>query len=157
MYLLSFTLDGDDYITIKYIQKSDLEGYVRLESHNPHHSPKEIPVDSIRALALVKASVRFNTWGKYPTRTLSQYISRGIKFVCLNYSDNYIRIVRENARNSKSLRGGVSTYFVHFRGGVFPSLSPILSALFFTFLYTFRFFLRFFMAVNLADQLAALF
>lgn len=63
MYLLSFTLDGEDYITIKYIQRSDDERTVRLISHNPHHSPKEIPVDSIRALALIKASVRFNTMG----------------------------------------------------------------------------------------------
>lgn len=63
MYLLSFSLDGDDYITVKYVQKSDLDGYVRLVSHNPHHSPQDIPRDSIRALALVKASVRFNTMG----------------------------------------------------------------------------------------------
>lgn len=63
MYLLSFTLDGEDYITIKYIQKGDDEHTIRLVSHNPHHSPKDIPADSIRALALVKASVRFNTMG----------------------------------------------------------------------------------------------
>ena len=63
MYLLSFTLDGEDYITIKYIQKGDNDRTVRLVSHNPHHSPKDIPADSIRALALVKASVRFNTMG----------------------------------------------------------------------------------------------
>ena len=63
MYLLSFSLDGEDYITIKYIQKGDNERMVRLVSHNPHHSPKDIPADSIRALALVKASVRFNTMG----------------------------------------------------------------------------------------------
>lgn len=63
MYLLSFTIEGEDYITIKYIQKSDQEGFVRLVSHNPHHSPKDIPADSIRALALIKASVRFNTMG----------------------------------------------------------------------------------------------
>ena len=63
MYLLSFTLDGEDYITIKYIQKGDNDHTVRLVSHNPHHSPKDIPADSIRALALVKASVRFNTMG----------------------------------------------------------------------------------------------
>lgn len=63
MYLLSFTIDGDDYVTIKYLQKADEEGFVRLVSYNPHHSPKDIPVDSIRALALVKASVRFNTMG----------------------------------------------------------------------------------------------
>lgn len=63
MYLLSFSLDGDDYITVKYVQKSDIEGMVRLVSHNPHHSPQDIPRNSIRALALVKASVRFNTMG----------------------------------------------------------------------------------------------
>ena len=63
MYLLSFTLDGEDYITIKYVQKSDVEGFVRLVSHNPHHAPQEIPRDSLRAVALVKASVRFNTMG----------------------------------------------------------------------------------------------
>lgn len=63
MYLLSFVIDGDWYIAIKYIQRSDDDRFVRLVSHNPHHSPKDIPLDSIRALALVKASVRFNTLG----------------------------------------------------------------------------------------------
>lgn len=63
MYLLSFVLEGETYINIKYIQKADDERFVRLVSHNPHHSPKDIPADSIRALALVKASVRFNTLG----------------------------------------------------------------------------------------------
>lgn len=63
MYLLSFIIDGESYITIKYIQKADDERFVRLVSHNPHHSPKDIPADSIRALALVKASIRFNTMG----------------------------------------------------------------------------------------------
>ncbi len=63
MYLLSFTLEGEEYIAIKYIQRADDERFVRLVSHNPNHSPKEIPADSIRALALVKASVRFNTMG----------------------------------------------------------------------------------------------
>lgn len=63
MYLLSFTLDGEDYITIKYIQRTEDDRFVRLASYNPHYSPKDIPVDSIRALALIKASVRFNTMG----------------------------------------------------------------------------------------------
>ena len=61
MYLLSFTLDGEDYITI--IQKGDDDRYIKLVSHNPHHAPKDIPLDTIRALALIKASVRFNTMG----------------------------------------------------------------------------------------------
>lgn len=63
MYLLSFVIDGESYIAIKYIQKADDERYVRLVSYNPHHSPKDIPADSIRALALVKANIRFNTMG----------------------------------------------------------------------------------------------
>lgn len=63
VFLLSFIIDGESYITIKYIQKADDERFVRLVSHNPHHSPKDIPADSIRALALVKASIRFNTMG----------------------------------------------------------------------------------------------
>lgn len=63
MYLLSFTIDGESYISIKYIQKADDDRFVRLVSHNPHHSPKDIPADSIQALALIKASIRFNTMG----------------------------------------------------------------------------------------------
>ena len=63
MYLLSFTIDGETYITIKYIQKSEDTTSVKLVSHNPHHSPKDIPANCIQALALIKASVRFNTMG----------------------------------------------------------------------------------------------
>lgn len=63
MYLLSFAIDGEEYISVKYIQKADRDGYVRLVSHNPHHSPKDIPADNIRALALIKASVRYCTMG----------------------------------------------------------------------------------------------
>lgn len=63
MYLLSFVMDGETYITIKYIQRGDDDAHVRLVSQNPHHSPQDIPADSIRALALVKASIRFNTMG----------------------------------------------------------------------------------------------
>ena len=63
MYLLSFSLNGEDYIAIKYIQRADDKRFVRLASYNPHYSPKDIPLDSIHALALIKASVRFNTMG----------------------------------------------------------------------------------------------
>lgn len=63
MYLLSFEIDGEQYVAVKYIQRSDDAGYVRLVSHNAHHSPKDIPLESIRALAIVKASVRYNTMG----------------------------------------------------------------------------------------------
>lgn len=61
MYLLSLDLEGEEYITVKYIQKSDRDGYVRLVSQNPHHADKDVPVSRIRALALVKASIRMNS------------------------------------------------------------------------------------------------
>lgn len=68
MYLLSFIMDNESYITIKYIQKpenkeAEKNQFVCLVSHNPYHSPKDIPFSSINALALVKASIRFNTMG----------------------------------------------------------------------------------------------
>ncbi len=61
MYLLSIDLDGEEYITVKYIQKSDRRGYVRLVSQNPHHADKDIEISRIRALALIKASIRMNS------------------------------------------------------------------------------------------------
>ena len=44
MYLISFQIDGEEYLSIKYIQKGDDDRHVRLVSHNQHHSPKDIPV-----------------------------------------------------------------------------------------------------------------
>lgn len=50
-----------EYVTVKYIQKSENEGCVKLVSQNPHHADKEVPVERIRALAFVKASIRMNS------------------------------------------------------------------------------------------------
>lgn len=61
MYLLSIDMDGEEYITVKYIQKSDEAGCVKLVSQNPHHADKEIKLDRIRAIAFVKASIRMNS------------------------------------------------------------------------------------------------
>ncbi|MFI3248023.1 MAG: XRE family transcriptional regulator [Rikenellaceae bacterium] len=61
MYLLSIDLDGEEYVTVKYIQKSENSDCVRLVSQNQHHADKEIEVSRIRALALIKASVRMNS------------------------------------------------------------------------------------------------
>jgi len=61
MYLLSYDLEGEEYIVIKYIQKSDKPDHIKLVSQNQHHSPKDIPMRKVNALALIKASVRFNT------------------------------------------------------------------------------------------------
>lgn len=61
MYLLSIDIDGEEYVTVKYIQKSDDPTRVKLVSQNIHHAEKEIEISRIRAIALVKASVRMNS------------------------------------------------------------------------------------------------
>ena len=60
MYLISIDMEGDEYITVKYIQKSEKEGHIILVSYNKAHSDKEIHINSIKALAFVKASIRIN-------------------------------------------------------------------------------------------------
>ncbi len=61
MYLISIEVDGDEYIAVKYIHKSNKEGYIKLASHNPDHAEKEIPFTKVRALAFIKASIRINS------------------------------------------------------------------------------------------------
>ena len=61
MYLLSIDLDGEEYVTVKYVQRSERDGYVRLVSQNQHHADKDIEISRIRAIALVKASIRMNS------------------------------------------------------------------------------------------------
>lgn len=62
MYLISYEQSGDDITTVKYIKKSD-EGkeYIKLVSQNSHHQDRDIPLKKVRALALVKASIRINS------------------------------------------------------------------------------------------------
>ncbi len=60
MYLISIDLDGEEYITVKYIQKSEVPEHVKLVSQNSHHADKDVHLDKIKALALVKACIRMN-------------------------------------------------------------------------------------------------
>jgi phage repressor protein C with HTH and peptisase S24 domain len=61
MYLIDYAIDGDDYLVVKYINASELENHIRLVSYNPHFSPMDIPLSSVRSIAIIKASVRINT------------------------------------------------------------------------------------------------
>ncbi|HMI03052.1 MAG TPA: S24 family peptidase [Pedobacter sp.] len=62
MYLLSLDVDDEEMITVKFVQRSELgTDYVKLVSENRHHSPKDVPIKMIRAMALVKASIRINS------------------------------------------------------------------------------------------------
>ena len=62
MYLLSYDIDGEDYIVVKYVRKSGKgEPYITLGSENPEHATRDIDFRRVNALALVKASVRINS------------------------------------------------------------------------------------------------
>lgn len=61
MYLLGIDMSGEEYVTVKYIQKSEISGCVRLVSQNKHHQDKDVEMSKIKALALVKASIRINS------------------------------------------------------------------------------------------------
>lgn len=63
IYIISYSIDGDDYTVLKYIRQSPRSGYIRLESFNSRFDPQEIPASSITALAIVKASITFHTIG----------------------------------------------------------------------------------------------
>lgn len=62
MYLVNLEMDGDEYLTVKYVHRSSKgDGWVQLASYNPHHGPMDVKVENIKAIALVKFSVRINT------------------------------------------------------------------------------------------------
>nr|WP_304651306.1 S24 family peptidase [Bacteroides acidifaciens] len=58
IYLVSFMIDGDEYLAVKYVNRSEKEGYLKLVSYNTHHEPMDIPFASINAMAIVKFSIR---------------------------------------------------------------------------------------------------
>ncbi len=63
MYVLGYDLgDWEEVLAVKYIHKSKKgKNYIKLVSENPNHADKDIPFASIKALALVKVTIRFNT------------------------------------------------------------------------------------------------
>lgn len=58
MYIVSFVRDDNEYLTVKYVNRSEQQGYIKLVSYNTHHDPLDIPLSSINAMALVKFSIR---------------------------------------------------------------------------------------------------
>lgn len=63
MYILDLQIDEwDTILTVKFIQKSDKgDDYVKLVSQNQHHQPKDVKKNQIRAIAMVKATIRINS------------------------------------------------------------------------------------------------
>lgn len=61
MYLVSVDMDGEEYLTVKYVNKSERgDDWVKLVSYNAHHEPKDFPIEALRAIAIVKMSIRMN-------------------------------------------------------------------------------------------------
>lgn len=62
MYLVSLDMDDEEYVTVKYIQKSEIgEDHIKLVSMNTNHQPIDVPKNKVKALALVKGSIRINS------------------------------------------------------------------------------------------------
>lgn len=59
MYLLSLTINDQQYTTVRYIHRTD-KG-VRLSGHNTASGVIEVNDSEITAIALIKANIRFNT------------------------------------------------------------------------------------------------
>ena len=59
MYFLTCLLNGTVFDLVRYVVKADDSDHVRLTSPNKRYSPTDIPIDSIKSLAMIHASVRF--------------------------------------------------------------------------------------------------
>jgi len=60
IYIVSYQIDGDEYVVIKYVQKSEKPNHLKLVSYNDHYNPVDIPLSSITAIAIVQANIRYN-------------------------------------------------------------------------------------------------
>lgn len=62
MYIVAVKLDESSTMkTIKFVHQSELgDDYIKLVSHNQHHTPKDIRLSQIAAIGLVRASIRLH-------------------------------------------------------------------------------------------------
>lgn len=62
MYVLAIKIDDTETMkTIKFVHPSDLgDDYIKLVSHNQHHAPKDVHLNKIAAIALVRGSIRIH-------------------------------------------------------------------------------------------------
>ncbi|MHB9056222.1 MAG: S24 family peptidase [Paludibacteraceae bacterium] len=62
IYIVDFSIEGDNYITLKYVQTEESDPTVlKLVSYNHNHSDIILPKTSIRFMGLVTAWVNFST------------------------------------------------------------------------------------------------
>lgn len=61
IYLLSVEVEGEEYIMVQYVERSDTSESVKLVSKNERYPPKDVPLDCIKAMAMIRASVRYRS------------------------------------------------------------------------------------------------
>ncbi|WP_281235144.1 S24 family peptidase [Flavobacterium gelatinilyticum] len=61
MYLIYVNNDGNENFFTRILKKSDRDSFVQFVAQNPDHQTFEFPLESIKAIALVKASIRINS------------------------------------------------------------------------------------------------
>ena len=60
LYLISINNSDDEFITMRYVQPGSQAHTITLVSENKHYQDKEISLEKINGMALVKASIRMN-------------------------------------------------------------------------------------------------
>jgi phage repressor protein C with HTH and peptisase S24 domain len=62
LYLVEITLDDhSNFTAIRHLRKSELgDQHIKLVSENPAYEPKDVPINKINAIALIRASIRFH-------------------------------------------------------------------------------------------------
>jgi len=58
--LLSIEMEGEEFPTVRYVERAERPDFVRLTSENPRYPAQEIDLNRIRALALVRASLKIH-------------------------------------------------------------------------------------------------
>ncbi|PQL90353.1 LexA family transcriptional regulator [Apibacter adventoris] len=60
MYLIEIVIDeNNSFLTIRYLQKSELgKDSIKLTCENPQYEPQDIPLEKVKTLALIRASIR---------------------------------------------------------------------------------------------------
>lgn len=58
VYIVSFDVDDDTQTIIGYLYQSDLPRHYKIVSENPSFGAKDIPVDTVRNLAIINGSFR---------------------------------------------------------------------------------------------------
>ena len=61
MYVVDFEIEGDDFLVIKYVKWEERDVTLRLISYNEHHEDMIIPLNAVRAIAIVKIVIRLNS------------------------------------------------------------------------------------------------